>query len=122
MVLPGILVALLGGLYYLLPRGSGERTSYLASILLTEIMFLVMVTQVVPLAKEIPNVGQMFLNQTVLLSVVMIFVLFIDKIHFTLTRDLEDSLNKSNEEDEEETQAFIKPETSVKSINFASVS
>jgi hypothetical protein len=44
MVLPGVLVALLGGLYYLLPRGSGERTSYLASILLTEIMFLVMVT------------------------------------------------------------------------------
>lgn len=44
MVLPGVLVAVLGGLYNLLPRGSGERTSYLASILLTEIMFLVMVT------------------------------------------------------------------------------
>ena len=57
MVLPGVLVALLGGFYYLLPIGSGERTSYLASILLTEIMFLVMVTQVVPLAKEIPIVG-----------------------------------------------------------------
>lgn len=51
MVLPGILVAFLGGLYYMLPRGSGERPSYLASILLTEIMFLVMVTQVVPQAR-----------------------------------------------------------------------
>jgi len=44
MIIPGLLVALLGSLYYLLPRGSGERISYLATILLTEIMFLVMVT------------------------------------------------------------------------------
>ncbi len=62
MVVPGILVASLGSMYYLLPRGSGERVSYLASILLTEIMFLVMVTQIVPLAKEIPQVGQMFFH------------------------------------------------------------
>lgn len=34
-----------------------------------------------------------FYNQTVLLSVVMIVVLIIDKIHFTLTRDLEDFLS-----------------------------
>jgi len=47
-IIPGILVAFLGSLYYLLPRGTGERVSYLATILLTEIMFLVMITQVVP--------------------------------------------------------------------------
>lgn len=44
MIIPGILVAFLGSLYYLLPRGSGDRVSYLATILLTEIMFLVMIT------------------------------------------------------------------------------
>lgn len=44
LIIPGILVAFLGSLYYLLPRGSGERVSYLATILLTEIMFLVMIT------------------------------------------------------------------------------
>ncbi len=48
MIIPGVLVTLLGALYYLLPRGSGERINYLATILLTEIMFIVMVTQVVP--------------------------------------------------------------------------
>jgi len=48
MIIPGILVGFLGALYFLLPRGTGERVSYLATILLTEIMFLVMVTQVVP--------------------------------------------------------------------------
>ncbi len=52
----------------------------------------------------------MFLNQTVLLAVVMIIVLIIDKVHFIMTRDLEDCLANSAEEDEEETRAFIKPE------------
>jgi hypothetical protein len=44
LIIPGILVAFLGSLYYLLPMGTGERISYLATILLTEIMFLVMIT------------------------------------------------------------------------------
>ena len=44
MIIPGVLVAFLGSLYFLLHRGTGERISYLATILLTEIMFLVMVT------------------------------------------------------------------------------
>jgi hypothetical protein len=44
LIIPGILVAFLGSLYYLLPRVTGERVSYLATILLTEIMFLVMIT------------------------------------------------------------------------------
>ena len=61
MIIPGILVAFLGSLYYLIPRGTGERISYLASILLTEIMFLVMVTQVVPQTKNIPGIALLFL-------------------------------------------------------------
>jgi hypothetical protein len=61
MIIPGILVAFLGSLYYLLPRGTGERISYLATILLTEIMFLVMVTQVVPQTKHVPGIALLFL-------------------------------------------------------------
>jgi hypothetical protein len=80
MIIPGVMVALLGSLYYLLPRGSGERISYLATILLTEIMFLVMVTQVVPQTKNIPAIAFLFLEQTILLAFVMIFVLLMDKI------------------------------------------
>ncbi len=44
LIISGILVAFLDSLYYLLPPGTGERASYLATILLTEIMFLVMIT------------------------------------------------------------------------------
>ncbi len=62
MIIPGILVAFLGSLYYLLPRGDGGRVSYLASILLTEIMFLVMITQVVPQTKIVPAIAYLFLH------------------------------------------------------------
>jgi len=61
MVIPGLLVALIGSLYYLLPRGDGSRISYLATVMLTEIMFLVMVTQVVPQTKNIPVIAILFL-------------------------------------------------------------
>jgi hypothetical protein len=61
MIIPGILVAFLGSLYYLIPRGTGERIAFLATILLTEIMFLVMVTQVVPQTKDIPGIAVLFL-------------------------------------------------------------
>lgn len=76
----GILVAYLGSLYFLLPRGTGERVSYLATILLTEIMFLVMITQVVPQTKYIPKIAFMFLELTITLIVITVVVLIIDKI------------------------------------------
>lgn len=80
MIVPGILVAFLGSLYYLLPRGTGDRVSYLATILLTEIMFLVMVTQVVPQTKDIPSIAYLFLEQTIMIAGVMIVALLLDKI------------------------------------------
>jgi hypothetical protein len=80
LIIPGILVAFLGSLYYLLPRGTGERVSYLSTILLTEIMFLVMITQVVPQTKIVPQIGYMFLSQTILLIIITTTVLIIDKI------------------------------------------
>jgi Neurotransmitter-gated ion-channel transmembrane region len=80
MIVPGVLVAFLGSLYYLLPRGSGERISFLNTIILTEIMFLVMVTQVVPQTKNIPSIAILFLEETMMLSFLMIFVLLMDKV------------------------------------------
>jgi hypothetical protein len=80
LIIPGILVAFLGSLYYLLPRGTGERVSYLTTILLTEIMFLVMITQVVPQTKIVPATAYMFLKQTILLIIITVIVLIIDKI------------------------------------------
>ena len=44
IIIPGVVVCLLGLLYKLMPRGSGERVPYLSTVILTEIMFLVMLT------------------------------------------------------------------------------
>ena len=80
LIVPGILVAFLGSLYYLLPRGSGERVSYLATILLTEIMFLVMITQFVPQSRIVPETAFMFLKMTFILIVTTVVVLIMDKL------------------------------------------
>ncbi len=44
VIAPGVAVSLLGLLYIFMPKGGGERVPYLATIILTEIMFLVMLT------------------------------------------------------------------------------
>ena len=81
MIIPGVFVAFLGSLYYFLPLGDGSRVSYLATILLTEIMFLVMVTQVVPQSKVIPAIAYLFLEQTITIAITMTVALFLDKIY-----------------------------------------
>ena len=80
MVIPGVFVAFLGSLYYYLPRGTGERISFLSTILLTEIMFLVMVTQVVPQTKVIPAIAYLFFGHTIILALTMIIVVIFDKV------------------------------------------
>jgi nicotinic acetylcholine receptor alpha-1 len=79
LIIPGLLVAFLGTMYYIIPMGTGERVSYLATIMLTEIMFLVIVTEIVPTSKTAPSVAYLFLQQTILLSVVTIIALILDK-------------------------------------------
>ena len=44
VIVPGVIISLLSLLYILLPKGANERLPYLNAILLTEIMFLVMMT------------------------------------------------------------------------------
>ena len=81
ILIPGALIAFLGNLYYLLPRGNGERIQYLSSVLLTEIMFLVMITTIVPMAKTIPECGALFLAYTIELSIITVIALLIDIFH-----------------------------------------
>ena len=50
VVLPGIIICLMGLLYIKMPRGGGDRINYLMIVLLTEIMFLVMLTAFVPVS------------------------------------------------------------------------
>jgi len=98
LIIPGVLVGFLGSLYYLLPRGTGERVSYLATILLTEIMFLVMITQVVPQTKIIPEIAFMFLELRIALIFITVAVLIIDKIQVVLNRRIDTF--KQNEDEE----------------------
>ena len=80
VIIPGALITFLGILYYLIPRGKGERTGYLSTVLLTEIMFLVMITSFVPLSKRVPLIGWLFLGYTILLAILTIAVLGLEKI------------------------------------------
>ena len=48
IILPGGLICLLGFATYLLPMGNGERSGYISTIILTEVMFLVIVASLLP--------------------------------------------------------------------------
>ena len=44
IMIPGVCVCFLGLLYFSMPRGHGQRIPYLSTVILTQIMFLVMLT------------------------------------------------------------------------------
>jgi hypothetical protein len=88
ILIPGALISFLGHLYYFLPRGDGSRLSYLTTVLLTEIMFLVMITTLVPLSKITPEVGWLFLAYTIILSLLTVVALFIDKIYTVVEENI----------------------------------
>lgn len=69
VIVPGILVTALGINYIWIPMGNGERSGFLVTIVLTEVMFLVMLTSFIPLSKRIPILGYMFLGHTSILCV-----------------------------------------------------
>ena len=80
VMIPGSLITLLGLVYILLEKGTGERTSFLATILLTEVMFLVMITSFVPLSQYVPYMGWLFLAYVILLSLMTLCVIVLEKI------------------------------------------
>lgn len=90
VLIPGALITFLGLLYILLPRGNGDRIGYLSTVLLTEIMFLVMITSFVPLAKQIPVIGWLFLSYTILLAIMTVAVLVLEKVQNVFVEDVKD--------------------------------
>jgi hypothetical protein len=91
VLIPGALITFLGLLYILLPKGTGERTGYLATVLLTEIMFLVMITSFVPMAKQVPVIGWLFLGYTVLLAILTVAVLCLERLQHEFVGKEEDT-------------------------------
>ena len=66
LIMPGILITFFGVCYWFIPIGTGERSNFLATIILTLVMFLVMITGYVPLSKEVPILGWLFLSYVML--------------------------------------------------------
>ena len=86
VIVPCFLVGLASLFYYFLPKGAGERANYLATILLTEIMFLVMISQIVPMSTQIPFIGFFFLSISCTTIFLILMVLLIDKKERQLDR------------------------------------
>lgn len=75
VIIPGVLVTFFGVNYWFLPVGDGQRSGFLVTVVLTEVMFLVMLTSFVPLSTEIPRVATLFLVYTAFLTVMSALVL-----------------------------------------------
>ena len=67
LIVPAVLITYLGVCYWFIPVGTGERSGFLATIVLTEVFILVMLTGFVPLSKRIPILGYLFLGYVALL-------------------------------------------------------
>lgn len=78
LIIPAILITFLGVNYWFIPVGTGERSGFLATIILTEVMFLVMLTSYVPLSKRIPIIGYLFLGYVIILVVMSGFVISLE--------------------------------------------
>ena len=80
-MIPGSLITFLGLVYILLDKGTGERTDFLATILLTEVMFLVMMASLSPVSQYVPYMTWLFFSYVILLALMELAVLIIDKLY-----------------------------------------
>ena len=78
LIIPGILVTFFGICYYFIPIGTGERVNFLATIILTIVMFLLIMTSYVPLSKNIPLLAYMFLSFTALINIMSLAVICLE--------------------------------------------
>ena len=78
VIAPGLAITFMSLLYIFLPMGGGERVPYIATIILTEIMFLVMLTNFVPLSRDLPMLEALFFSLTILLCVMTIPIIILE--------------------------------------------
>lgn len=92
VMIPGALITFLGLVYVLLDKGTGERTAFLSTILLTEVMFLVMITNLVPLSHNVPYLGWLFLAYVIQLTFMTLVIIVIEKLYqkFVIQEEQED--------------------------------
>jgi hypothetical protein len=88
LIVPGLLITLLGICYWFIPMGTGERSGFLATIILSLVMFLVMLTTFVPLSRRIPLLGGLFLGYVSLLVVMSCVVICLEARYLKLKKQL----------------------------------
>ena len=90
IIIPALFITYLGVSYWFIPLGNGERSGFLATIILTEVMFLVMLTGFVPLSKRIPILAYLFLGYVALLCLMSGFVVCLEARTLKLRELLEE--------------------------------
>ena len=90
LIVPAILVTLLGINYYWLPVGNSERSNFLALIILTDVMFLVLLRGYLPISRNTPILGELFLGYVIILCIMSVCVVFLEARIRKLKLRLED--------------------------------
>ena len=78
VIAPVVIITFLGVTFIFIPPGVGERSAFLSTLVLTEVMFLVMLTSFVPLSRNVPVIAFLFLGYLGLLVILSCFVIFFD--------------------------------------------
>ena len=76
VIVPGVAISFLALLYILIKRDDNSRVGYLTTIMLTQVMFLTMITRFVPTARANPAFQELFLS----LAMIVFACIFISVI------------------------------------------
>jgi hypothetical protein len=90
VVAPVVIITLLGVTFILIPSGVGERGGFLSTLVLSEVMFLVMITSFVPVSKNVPLIALLFLAYLTLLVIMSVIVICHDSRVIYLKRAIDE--------------------------------
>ncbi len=82
VLVPGLALCYTCFLYVLIPLSSGERVAFLTTLLLTMVMFLVILNQFIPIARQAAKIELVFLTLTIVLSYMVVQVIIIDWFNY----------------------------------------
>jgi heme A synthase len=91
LIAPGFLVVVAGLACYFIKMGENERSNYMATIVLAEIMFLVMLSGILPISRDVPLIMYLFLAYIFILAFLAWWVLLVEGV-FVREREYFESL------------------------------
>jgi hypothetical protein len=103
LIAPGFLVVLAGLACYFIKMGENERSGYMATMVLSEIMFLVMLSGILPTTREVPLIMYLFLAYIFILAFLAWWVLLMEGI-FVRERKYFESLEPKKGSGDEDSE------------------